>query len=125
MVSQTETKQMEESWKETPQVICLTRMSRNELLKIDFVEFSISWQIGGHSCLDKKNNNTLLRRTKIVVFLQRQSEEFAERMTTFMAITVVSSLNINEPSLFRGGFVFCVGLLRDSCCFSENVYFCG
>ncbi len=53
-----------------------------------------------------KNKNKQLRGTKKVVFLQRQSEEFAERMTTFMAITVVSSLNINEPSLFRGGFVF-------------------
>ena len=48
----------------------------------------------------------MLRRTKKVVFSQRQSEEFAERMTTFMAFTVVPSLNINEPSLSRGGFVF-------------------
>ena len=33
---------------------------------------------------------------KIVVFLQRQSEEFAERMTTFMTLKVVSSLNIKQ-----------------------------
>ena len=56
-----------------------------------------------------RKSNKMLRRTKKVVFSQRQSEEFAERMTTFMAFTVVPSLNINEPSLSRGGFVFWVG----------------
>jgi hypothetical protein len=52
-----------------------------------------------------------LRRRKKVVFLQRHSEEFAERTTTFMTFAVVSSLKLNEPSLFRGGFVFWVRIL--------------
>ncbi len=61
-------------------------------------------------------------------------EEFTERMTTFMAFTFVSSLNINEPSLFRGGFVLFLihswpihgnscFLKTDLCRFSEKCVF--
>ena len=41
----------------------------------------------------KKNWQKVARDEKSCLSLQRQSEEFAERTTTFMTITVVSSLN--------------------------------
>ena len=56
--------------------------------------------------LFEKKTSKPLRGTKKVVLLQSHSEEFAERTTTFMTFKVVSSLNLNEPSLSSGGFVF-------------------
>ena len=41
----------------------------------------------------EKNAKTVAGNEKSCLSLQRQSEEFVERTTTFMTITVVSSLN--------------------------------
>ena len=79
-----------------------------------------AWEGWGRSRVWTRNEGTFwektsipLRGTKKVVLLQSHSEEFAERTTTFMTFKVVSSLNLNEPSLSSGGFVFWVRTLRN------------
>ena len=52
-----------------------------------------------------------LQISEIMPIFTVSKGEFAERMTTFMALWVVSSPKYNEPSLFSGGFVVYVQLL--------------
>ena len=60
------------------------------------------------TCSSNKSEKHLRGMEKFVS-LQGHLEDFAERTTTFMTFKVVSNLKLNEPSLFCGGFVFCIG----------------